>query len=74
LRFGELLDFSLAFCLRHSAAWPAAFQITIKNNAESSLLELLRDVFSKRLQSSIVCRLNENGQYFFWIVSASLNA
>jgi hypothetical protein len=58
----------------HSAAWPAAFQITIKNNAESSPFELLRDVLSKRFQSSIVCRLNENGQYFFWIVLASLNA
>jgi hypothetical protein len=53
LRFGEVLDFSLSFCLRHPAAWPAAFQITIKNNAESSLFELLRDVFSKYFQSSI---------------------
>ena len=47
LRFGEVLDFSLSFCLRHPAAWPAAFQITIKNNAEFSLFELLRDVLSK---------------------------
>jgi len=53
LRFGEVLDFSLSFCLRHPAAWPAAFQITIKNNAECSLFELLRDVFSKYFQSSI---------------------
>jgi hypothetical protein len=55
------LDFSLSFCPRHSAAWPAAFQITIKNNAESSLFELLPDVFSKRFQSSITCHLNDNG-------------
>ena len=47
LRFGEVFDFSLSFCLRHPAAWPAAFQITIKNNAEFSLFELLRDVLSK---------------------------
>jgi hypothetical protein len=53
LRFGEVLDFSLSFCLRHSTAWPAAFQITIKNNAESSLFELLRDVFSKNFQTSM---------------------
>jgi len=53
LRFGERLDFSLSFCPRHSTAWPAAFQITIKNNAESSLFELLRDVFSKNFQSSM---------------------
>ena len=53
LRFGEVLDFSLSFCLRHPAAWPAAFQITIKNNAECSLFELLRDVFSKKFQSSM---------------------
>src|SRR5258705_12616932 len=53
LRFGEVLDFSLSFCLRHPAAWPAAFQITFKNNAESSLFELLRDVFSKNSQSSM---------------------
>jgi hypothetical protein len=51
LRFGEVLDFSLSFCLRHPAAWPAAFQVTFKNNAESSLVELLRDVFSKNFQS-----------------------
>ena len=53
LRFGEVLDFSLSFCPRHPAAWPAAFQITFKNNAESSLFELLRDVLSKNFQSSI---------------------
>jgi hypothetical protein len=53
LRFGERLDFSLSFCPRHSTAWPAAFQITIKNNAESSFFELLRDVFSKNFQSSM---------------------
>ena len=53
LRFGEVLDFSLSFCLRHPAAWPAAFQGMFKNNAESSLFELLRDVFSKNFQSSM---------------------
>jgi hypothetical protein len=47
------LDFSRSFCLRHSAARPAAFQVTIKNNAESSLFELLRDVFSKRFQDAL---------------------
>jgi hypothetical protein len=61
LRFGELLDFSLSFCPRHSAAWPAAFQVTIKNNAESPLFELLRDVFRKRFQGSIVCHSDDNG-------------
>jgi hypothetical protein len=60
LRFGELLDFSLSFCRRHSAAWPAAFQIMIKNNAKTSPFELLRDVFSKRVQGSILCHLNDN--------------
>ena len=50
LRFGERLDFYLSFCPRHSTAWPAAFQITIKNNAESSLFELLRDVSGKNFQ------------------------
>ena len=30
-----------------------AFQVMFKNNAESSLFELLRDVFSKNFQSSI---------------------
>jgi hypothetical protein len=53
LRFGERLDFSLSFCPRHATAWPAAFQITIKNNAESSLFEVLRDVFSKNFQTSM---------------------
>ena len=53
LRFGEVLDFSLSFCLRHPAAWPAAFQVMFKNNAESSLFEPLRDVFSKNFQSSM---------------------
>jgi hypothetical protein len=55
------LDFSLSFCPRHPAAWPAAFQIRIKNNAEASLFEQLRDVFSKRFQGSIVRRLDDNG-------------
>jgi hypothetical protein len=59
LRFGEGLDFSLSFCLRHPAAWPTAFQITFKNNAESSFFELLRDVFSKNFQSSMP---------FFWFL------
>ena len=53
LRFGEVLDFSLSFCLRHPAAWPAAFQVMFKNKAESSLFELLCDVFSKNFQSSV---------------------
>jgi hypothetical protein len=53
LRFGEVLDFSVSFCLRHPATCPAAFQIMFKNNAESSLLELLRDVFSKNFQGSM---------------------
>jgi hypothetical protein len=53
LRFSEVSDFSLSFCLRHPAAWPAAFQTTFKNNAESSLFELLRDVFSKNFQNSL---------------------
>ena len=53
LRFGEILDFSLSFCLRHPVAWPAAFKITFKNNAESSLFELLRDVFGKNFQTSM---------------------
>jgi hypothetical protein len=47
LRFGEVSDFCLSFCLRHPAAWPAAIQITFKDNAESPLFELLRDVFGK---------------------------
>jgi hypothetical protein len=55
------LDFSLSFWLRHSAAWPAAFQITIKNNAKFSLFELQRYVFSERFQGSTVCHLNDNG-------------
>jgi hypothetical protein len=53
LRFGELLDFSRSFCLRDCAAWPAAFQITIKNNTEFSLFELLRDASSKRFQAAL---------------------
>jgi hypothetical protein len=61
LRFSKALDFFLSFCPRHSAAWPAAFQITIKNHAEFSLLELLRDAFNKRFQGSTVCHLNDNG-------------
>ena len=36
LRFGEVLDFSLSFCPRHPAAWPAAFQVMFKNKAEYS--------------------------------------
>jgi hypothetical protein len=51
LRFGEVSDFSLSFCSRHPAAWPTAFQVMFKNKAESSLFELLRDVFSKNFQS-----------------------
>ena len=39
LRLGEVLDFSLSFCLQHPAAWPAAFQVMFKNNAEFSLFE-----------------------------------
>ena len=65
LRFGELLDFSLSFWPRHSAAWPAAFQITIKNNAKFSFLEPQRDVFSKRFQGSTVWHLNDNGECSF---------
>ena len=53
LRFGEVLDFSFSFCPRHPAAWPAAFQVMFKNKAESSLFELLRDVFSKNFQKSM---------------------
>ena len=53
LRFGEVSDFSLPFWLRHPLAWPAAFQVMFKNNAESSLFELLRDVFSKNFQISL---------------------
>jgi hypothetical protein len=53
LRFGEVSDFSLSFCLQHSATWPAAFQVMFKDNIESSLFELLRDVFSKNFQSSM---------------------
>ena len=53
LRFGKRSDFSLSFCPRHFTAWPTAFQITFKNNAESSLFELLRDVFSKNFQTSM---------------------
>jgi hypothetical protein len=51
---GEVLDFSISFCPRHPAAWPAAFQIMFKNKAGSSLFELLRDVFSKNFQSSML--------------------
>jgi hypothetical protein len=43
------LDFSLSFCPRHPAAWPAAFQITFKNKAGSSLFELLRDVVQQEV-------------------------
>jgi hypothetical protein len=52
---------SLGFCLpvrpRHLVYWPAAFQIMIKNNAESSSFDLLRNVFSERFQSNIPCTL-----------------
>ena len=41
----------ISFCPRHLLAWPATLQIILKNNAESSLFELLGDVFSKRFQS-----------------------
>jgi len=51
--FREVLDFSLSFCLGHLAAWPAAFQVMFKNNAGSSLFELLHELFSKNFQSSI---------------------
>jgi len=47
------LDFSLSFCPRHPAAWPAAFQVIFKNDAESSLFELLCDVSTKNFQSSM---------------------
>jgi len=60
LRFREPVYFSVSFGPSHSAAWPAAFQIMFKNNAESSLFELLRDVFSKRFQGSILSHLNDN--------------
>ena len=53
LRFGEVLDFSLSFCPRHPAAWPAAFQVMLKNKAEFSLFELLCDVLSKNFQSGM---------------------
>jgi hypothetical protein len=53
LRFGEVLDFSVSFCPRHPAAWPAAFQVMFKNKAEYSFFELLCDVFSKNFQSSM---------------------
>jgi hypothetical protein len=61
LRFGEALDFSLAFRPRDLSVWPAAFQIVLKANAESSLFELLRDVFSKHFHATIWRRLNDNG-------------
>jgi hypothetical protein len=61
LSFGELLDFSLSFWPRDSAAWPAAFQIILKNNDELSLFELLRDLFTKRFQGNILRHLNDNG-------------
>src|SRR5260370_32800107 len=53
LRFGEVLDFSLSFCPRHPAAGPAAFQVIFKNDAESSLFELLCDVLTKNFQNSM---------------------
>jgi hypothetical protein len=57
LRFGEALDFCLPVRPRRLVSWPAAFQITIKNNAESSSFDLLRNVFSERFQSNIPCTL-----------------
>jgi hypothetical protein len=71
LRFGEVLDFSLSFCLRHPAAWPAAFQVMFKNNAESSLFELLRDVFSKNTEQ--FCRPHQNGRMFSSCLCACFN-
>ena len=53
LRFGEVLDFSFSFYPRHCVAWPAAFQVIFKNEAESSLFELLCDVFGKNSQSGM---------------------
>jgi hypothetical protein len=57
LRFGEAVDFCLPFRPGHLVSWPAAFQIMIKNNAESSSFDLLRNVFSERFQSNIPCTL-----------------
>jgi hypothetical protein len=51
LRVGEV--FSLSFCPRHPAAWPAAFQVMFKNKAEYSFFKLLCNVFSKNFQSSM---------------------
>jgi hypothetical protein len=51
------LDFCLPFRPRHLVSWPAAFQIMIKNNAESSSFDLLRNVFRERFQSNIPCTL-----------------
>ena len=52
-------------CLSRSAGdisrWPAALQFILKNEAKSSVFELLRDSFSKRFQSNIVCHLNDDG-------------
>jgi hypothetical protein len=53
LRFSEAVDFAIPFCLRHLVAWPATVQIILKNDAKSSLFELLRDMFSKNFQSSM---------------------
>jgi len=61
LRVGELSDFSISFGPRDSAVWPATFQVILKNNAESSLFELLRDVFSQSFHATILRRLDDNG-------------
>jgi hypothetical protein len=61
LRFGELSDFPISCRPRDSTIWPATFQIILKNNAESSLFELLRDVFSKGFHVTILRRLDDNG-------------
>jgi hypothetical protein len=65
------LDFSLSFCLRHPPAWPAVFQVMFKNNAESSLFELLRDVFSKNTEQ--FCRPHQNGRMFSSCLCACFN-
>jgi len=41
--------------------WPAALYLILENDAEFSIFELLRDVFSKRFHGSILRRLNDNG-------------
>jgi hypothetical protein len=61
LRFCELSDFPISFRPRDPTVWPATFQIILKNNAESSLFELLRDVFSKSFHVTILRCLDDNG-------------